>query len=142
MQVIQLKKVLRSIRCEEGSATVEFVVLAIPLFLPIFIYLTGFADLSDKENIARVLARESARAFVASRSDSSAWFSANSVARVGAERLGLSASEIGAMRIDINCSESPCISPRGKVEVTIQLDSKLTQRNISATAQEHVSPWV
>lgn len=129
-------------KSEDGSATVEFVVLAIPLFLPIFIYLTGFADLSDKENIARVLARESARAFVASRTDSSAWFSANSVARIGAERLGLSAEEIGEMKIDIKCSDSPCISPRGKVEVTIQLHSKLTRRNISAISQEHVSPWV
>lgn len=132
----------KRITSDDGSATVEFVVLAIPLFLPIFIYLTGFADLSDKENTARVLARESARAFVASRTEVAAWHSAHSVARIGAERLGLSAQEIGEMRIDINCSDFPCLSPRGKVEVTIHIKSKLTRRNISATAQEHVSPWV
>jgi hypothetical protein len=43
---------------ESGSAIVEFVVLAIPLFIPIFIYLNSFASVSGNEAIVRTLARE------------------------------------------------------------------------------------
>ena len=41
---------------EKGSAIVEFVVLAIPLFIPIVIYLASFASLSGNE--ARRMAEE------------------------------------------------------------------------------------
>ncbi|MSY37789.1 MAG: hypothetical protein F2639_06120, partial [Actinobacteria bacterium] len=47
---------------ESGSAIVEFVVLAIPLFIPIFIYLSNFASVSGNEAIVRTLAREGLRA--------------------------------------------------------------------------------
>ena len=53
-------------REDRGSAIVEFVALAIPLFIPIFIYLNQFASLSGNEEIVRVLAREGLRAYVAS----------------------------------------------------------------------------
>ena len=135
------RKIESSVCSERGSATLEFVVLAIPLFLPIFIYLSAFADVSDKEHMARVLARESARAFVASRTDSGAWIVANEVAQLGADKLGLNKSENNKIKVDINCSSSPCLSPNGRVAVTVEIGSSITGRKISATAQEYVSPW-
>jgi Flp pilus assembly protein TadG len=50
-----MKKVLR---CEKGSATVEFVALALPLFVPIIFFLHQFASVSGQEEVARTLARE------------------------------------------------------------------------------------
>ena len=47
---------------EGGSAIVEFVALAIPLFIPVFIYLNSFASVSGNEAVIRVLAREGVRA--------------------------------------------------------------------------------
>ena len=51
---------------ESGSATIEFALLAIPLFLPISLFLNHFATLSNSELVARTLVRESLRAYVTS----------------------------------------------------------------------------
>ena len=54
---------------EDGGAIVEFVALAIPLFIPIFIYLNSFSSVSANEEIARSMAREILRVYVISESD-------------------------------------------------------------------------
>ena len=54
---------------EDGGAIVEFVALAIPLFIPIFIYLNSFSSVSANEEIAQSMAREVLRVYVISESD-------------------------------------------------------------------------
>ena len=49
-----------------GSASVEFSILAIPLFIPLFIFIAQFSHSSDAQDSLRTLARESVRAFVSS----------------------------------------------------------------------------
>ena len=49
---------------EEGSAIVEFVVLGLPLFLPLFIFLTSLTQISSDQRIVQSLARQVARGFV------------------------------------------------------------------------------
>ena len=56
-------------REERGSASVEFVALAIPLFIPLFIYINSFASMSDGQDSLRTLAREAMRGFVTSSND-------------------------------------------------------------------------
>jgi Flp pilus assembly protein TadG len=46
-------KIARLVRREDGGAIVEFVALAIPLFIPIFIYLNSFSSVSANEVIAQ-----------------------------------------------------------------------------------------
>ena len=72
-----MRKWSSQIHSENGSAIVEFVVLALPLFLPVIIFMASFADVSDKEAIARSLARESVRGFVLSHGDISAFSAAH-----------------------------------------------------------------
>ena len=48
---------LRKLKNESGSAVVEFVALALPLFVPVIIFLSQFAALSNDEFIVRTLAR-------------------------------------------------------------------------------------
>ena len=48
---------LRNLKNESGSAVVEFVALALPLFVPVIIFLSQFAGLSNDEFIVRTLAR-------------------------------------------------------------------------------------
>ena len=57
---------------DSGSAIVEFVALAIPLFIPIFIYLNHFSSVSVNEEIARSMAREVLRVYVISEDESAA----------------------------------------------------------------------
>lgn len=120
---------------ERGSASVEFSILAIPLFIPLFIFIGQFANASDSQDSLRTLARESVRAFVSSSNDQIAFHVANQVIVKGGEVLGQ--KNIG---IRITCSASPCISPDAQVIVN------LTSRNpgnspFEVSAIEYVSPW-
>ena len=137
-----MKNLINKVRSEEGSAAVEFVLLAIPLFIPIILFMSTFADVSDKESIARALARESVRGFALSRGDISAYSTAHHIANEGAVALGLDAHEVSSMRVSIRCETWPCISPRNRISLTITFDSNQGNREIKATAEEVLSPWV
>ena len=57
---------------EEGSAIVEFVVLGLPLFLPLFIFLTSLTQISSDQRIVQSLARQVARGFVTAPDETAA----------------------------------------------------------------------
>lgn len=124
-----------------GSASVEFVILAIPLFLPIFIYLTQFAELSNSEINARSLVRQVVRAYVASESTDDAQSRANIVLNYGGQRLGFRGSEIESMHLTFSCSANPCLTPGARVRGTLTLDAPGSHRSVQVSAQEYVSPW-
>lgn len=132
---------LRNKNPEIGSATVEFVLLAVPLFLPIFIYLTQFAEVSNKEISARTLVREVVRAYVASENLGVAQQRANLVLQYGAGRLGFTRSEISSMTLTFSCSGSSCLSPGERVRADLRVQLPLSHREVHVSAQEYVSPW-
>jgi len=121
---------------EKGSASVEFVLLAIPLFLPIIIFMANFSELTDSHSALRTLARESARAFVMSENDATAYRVAEEVVDKGSSVLGYQ----GKVALNIECSQRPCISPDGRVTATITV--RLTNsKTVSVSSIEYVSPW-
>lgn len=137
-----LKKILISrLREDHGSAIVEFVALAIPLFIPIFIYLNQFASLSGNEEIVRVLAREGVRAYVASENDYAGREVSAQAVSVIATHLGLTTHEIDTLSARYQCSASPCLSANGRIRITVSYVDAQSHRMIEASAQEHVSPW-
>ena len=127
---------------EKGSAIVEFVVLAIPLFIPIFIYLASFASLSGNEAIVRTLAREALRAYVASENDHAGREVSAQALAVIADHLGLTDGEIRTLSARYECSENPCLSANGRIRLTISYIDSRSHRTIEASAQEHISPWM
>lgn len=138
MKVLRKAKFLSS---EKGSASVEFVLLAIPLFVPLIIFLQQFGNLSYHENIARTLAREGARAFVTSSSAQFAEIRMNSVIRAVGQELGMTEDDFGRLSIGLECGNNPCFSSKGKVIVTIHLGATNDSPAITASAQEYISPW-
>ena len=121
---------------DSGSASVEFVLLAIPLFLPILIFIANFSEITDSHTALRTLARESARSFVMSESDEVAYRVAEEVADRGAAVLGYQ----GRVTLDIECSQRPCISPDGRVTAKVTLRLK-SSKSVTVSAIEYVSPW-
>jgi hypothetical protein len=133
-----LLRLLTLFRSDQGSATVEFVALALPLFIPLFIFLGQYSLESNLEGSLRTLSREIARGIVTSENDAIAesvsyeiFFKAGSV--LGFEE----AIRSGELRYEIHCRNQPCISPDNEVKVT------LTSVNLrhSVSAVEYVSPW-
>lgn len=133
-----LSRIWRKFRCEQGGAIVEFVALALPLFIPIFIYLGHYASISDQESVLRTLAREMSRAVVTSENDEVAERVAEEVFFKGGEVLGLGeAISSGSLSFTLQCNSKPCISPNN--EIVISIFSESLKRTISAV--EYVSPW-
>ena len=126
---------------ESGSAIVEFVALAIPLFIPIFIYLNHFSSVSVNEEIARSMAREVLRVYVISEDSSAARNLSGDAMNLLAQQWKLSNSEIASLRTQIECTHLPCLSANGRIKLTISFNDEQTGRVISASAQEHLSPW-
>jgi hypothetical protein len=130
--------VTQKIHCQEGGAIIEFVALALPLFLPVFIFLNQYGQISDTEASLRTLAREISRAVVTSENDVIAERVALEVFLKGGAELGLQ-EEIDRREIQfsVKCRERPCLSPNNQVQVSIHSNS--LNRTISAVA--YVSPW-
>ena len=127
---------------ESGSAIVEFVALAIPLFIPIFIYLNNFASVSGNEAIVRTLAREGLRAYVVSDSDHAGREVSAQTLSIIASQLGLTSGEIATLSARYECSENPCLSSRGRIRLTVSFIDGQSHRTIEGSAQERVSPWM
>jgi Flp pilus assembly protein TadG len=127
---------------EEGSASVEFVVLALPLFIPIFIFLGQFSVVSSHEMVLQTLARESLRSYIESSNEQTGEALIREVIQIGGKNLGLSHQEIAAIDVEMKCSKSPCHQPNGRVRITLTMDPSVSHgRTIEAAAQEYFSPW-
>jgi hypothetical protein len=138
MKLNFLSRLRKLVVGEEGSAVLEFVILALPLFIPLFIFLNQYSLQSDTESSLRTLSREMARAFVTSENDHVAERVTFEIFSKGAEILGFGddlASE--NLTYSFSCKERPCISPNNEIVITIQ--SRKAGRHISAV--EYVSPW-
>mgnify|MGYP000249239209 FL=1 len=136
-----LKFISRFLREEDGSASVEFAVLAIPLFIPLFLYMNTFASMSDGQDALRTLAREAARGFVTSSNDQIAYGVAHQIVTQGAQVLGYEkALQNGEIQLHIECSTRPCISPNASITVSITR-SERERPDIKVSAIAYVSPW-
>ena len=127
---------------EDGGAIVEFVALAIPLFIPIFIYLNSFSSMSANEQIARSTAREVLRVYVISENDGAAQEISGRAAQLLARQWQLSDTEVASLRTSMDCSHFPCLTANGRIKLTLSFIDDETQRKVSASAQEHLSPWL
>jgi Flp pilus assembly protein TadG len=126
---------------QEGSAIIEFVIYALPLFIPLVIYLTSVNQSSEIQYEARNFARQIARAYVTSPSQELTEARVLAVTAVFAKSSFVKNRINSLPKIEISCSLSPCLSPNGKVEVKVLLTSTLTGRSASATAIQTVDAW-
>ena len=137
----------RSRESEEGSAIVEFVVLGLPLFLPLFIFLTSLTQISSDQRIVQSLARQVARGFVTAPDETAARSRVEVIKGVYQEKYfktnssNLSSKSSKFIEIYLSCSANPCLTLNSKVSVTAQLTSRDGQHKYLATATEIVDAW-
>ncbi len=130
-----VNRVMMVLTDTRGSASVEFSMLAIPLFIPVFIFIVQFSHSSDTQDSLRTLARESVRAFVSSSNDEIAYGVAEQIIEKGGAILGHDDIEF-----QIICSASPCISPDAQVLIRLFSRSSVILKT-EVSAIEYVSPW-
>ena len=103
---------------DEGSAIVEFVILAVPLLIPIILYLGAIHENSTLSSDLHNLARQSARAFITSGDESFEGARMQRVLNLFESKV-LSRHGIGEIpTLRVECSASPCLTPDSRVKVT------------------------
>ena len=106
---------------EEGSAIIEFVLLAIPLLVPLIIYLGAVHENSTINSDLHNLARQSARAFITSSNESFEAARIQTVLTIFEEKVLKPHGINEVPSISIDCSTSPCLTPDSRVRVTVSL---------------------
>ncbi|MFM8384283.1 MAG: hypothetical protein ACKN96_04795 [Actinomycetota bacterium] len=109
---------------ERGSATSEFILIALPLFVPALLFFVSISQVSKAEMEASMLARESLKAFVSSENDAEAHqrtrLLLSQYSQLGVAGRKTSSRENSLSdQYAINCSMNPCIQPGAQVELTL-----------------------
>ncbi len=112
-----LRRWVRTFDRDEGSASLEFVVLGVLLLVPLaYIMITVFAVQNGAYGVSAA-SREAGRAFVQSPVGADAGERAYAAARIALQDHGI---VLGRDQLTISCSADPCLTP-GAV-VTVQVD--------------------
>ena len=118
---VRLISPLALLGMEEGSAIIEFVLLAVPLLIPIVMYLGVVHTNSKIHSDLHNLARQSARAFITSSDESFESARMQSILAIFEVRVlkpdGI--SEIPTLSVE--CAAAPCLTPNSRVKVTASL---------------------
>ena len=137
-----MRRIRHLIKDESGSAIVEFVALGLPLFLPLFIFLSNVSQVSSDQRIVQNLARQVARAYVTAPDESSALARVEIVKGVFQSKYFKLNYATGAnISIQINCSASPCLTPDSNISVNATITSKDGRHTYQSSATEIVDIW-
>jgi Flp pilus assembly protein TadG len=104
-----------------GSAIIEFVVLALPLMIPIIIYLGAVQANSALNSDLHNLARQSARAFITSPTESYEYARLQSIVSIFQSHILQPDGISDVPTVTVECSASPCLTPDARVKVTASL---------------------
>jgi len=104
--------------------------------------LNHFSSVSANEEIARSMAREILRVYVISENDDAARDLSGKATQLLARQWHLTDSEVASLRTRMDCSRFPCLTADGRIKLTISFTDEQTGRFVSASAQEHLSPWL
>ena len=127
---------------EEGSAVAEFVLLALPLFLPALLFFITLANSINSEMEASMLARQAVSAFVSGQDDGQAHSRVRLLLKEY-EKLNyqeirttveennlknLQNSTDGRISYVVDCEAKPCITPGAKVQLTLYLEYSVANK--------------
>jgi hypothetical protein len=124
---------------EEGSAVVEFVLIALPLFLPAMLFFSALHSTARTEIDLSNLARQSLRAFITSEDLST-----------GHQRVKFVLDKFrqidsgNGFTYNISCGSEKCLTPGSlvKIELYREFNAEVDRtRKAVAVAQGYVDKW-
>ena len=122
---------------DEGSAVVEFVLIATPLFLPALLFFVAMHSTAMEELRVQNLARQTARAFVTADSISQGHQRIKFVLDRYSEIESSSSKRYG-FTYNVSCSSERCLTPGSRVR--IELYRIFSQETMDFQAPNQMSP--
>lgn len=122
-----------------GSATIEFVALVIPLFVPLGIYIANLAHTTLGHLDIQNLAGQMAKAYVVSQNDDAARANIDSLNQEYSVRVLQKEGIATLPTYQVQCQSNPCITKNSAVMITVSL---VTSSGVmSASAAQIVDAW-
>ncbi len=132
-----ISRVPHFLREENGSAVLEFIMIALPLFIPLSLYLNSVNNAAQGSMDLQNIARQVARAYVTSPSEGLAVVRANEVLAVYQNQILPIHGSRESLSIAIQCQAVPCLTPDAKVVATVTS----TPSGKSGSATQIVDAW-
>lgn len=126
---------------ERGSATTEFVLLALPLFLPALLFFISLSNTANSEMEASFLARQAVNTFVGGKNDLEAHIRVDALLKEFQKNEMAEKSNEGIIKYSIRCSDFPCITRGGEVELTLQIKDSASNTSSMSIARSNVDKW-
>lgn len=136
-KLLRSSVIARSYAAENGSAIVEFLLLAIPLFVPLSLFLASINSASSLNIQAKNLARQAVRAYVTSPSIELA---INRVQKV-VDTYNMEIFNSSVSEFEVGCSEVPCFKPGSKAMVIIRVFDSDRKLKSQVNAEEYFDLW-
>jgi hypothetical protein len=112
---------------EKGSASTEFVVFLIPLFIPLILLTSHLFQISHSKIESGSLARTAIRAFVTAEST-----------QLGHARIRQVLENSKNYHYEVECEKIPCIQPMNRIRLTLHdLES-----NVKVATALGVDKWI
>ena len=134
-------KINDSLCDEDGSAIIEFIAIAIPIFISLAIFMSNLQLDASIHYQARSLVRQLARIYVTSDSDIDGIKRMSILKETFTREVFSNTSGIASPEISLRCSSTPCLTPGSRVEVILNItrvDGGLISR---VSAEEIVDIW-
>lgn len=126
---------------ETGSATAEFVLLALPLFIPALLFFLSLSNSANSEMEASFLARQAVSAFASGANDIEAHARVNALLIEFQRNEMFDNSNAEKIEYSLRCSDFPCISRGSEVELTIQIKDSANKSKSISSARSTVDKW-
>lgn len=110
------------VACDDGTAVVEFVVLAVLVLVPLLYVVMCVARVQAAAYAATQAVREAGRVYVTAESVAQAAQRAGTAARLAVSDQGF---ELPAGALSVTCAGGACLSPGSQVRVRVSLDVPL-----------------
>ena len=129
-------KISEALKDEDGSAIIEFIMIALPLFIPLAIFMTNVQADASIQYQSRNLVRQIARVYATSDSELEGIQRLTVLRETFMEEIFDQVTGIQVPEIFIRCSRSPCLIPGSKVQVVVVVkrSNGHVLANVAATA--------
>jgi hypothetical protein len=124
-----------------GSAILEFIMLALPLFIPLAIFLTNVSQTSTITSDLQNYARQYLRAYVTSPDSSYLPQRMEVVNRIFEENVFKKDGLKLPLAVNLVCTNTPCLSPGGLIRVEVHAVSPTSGKSYFVTATGSAGPW-
>lgn len=126
---------------QTGSAIIEFLVVAIPLFVPLVWFITSATGIGVTTYDAAQYARNLLRVYVTTPSAESLQSRLNVVTNEYREYFFPRDQLIDFPTYSVSCDQNPCLVPGGKVSITVNYHQRNKVAISSATSAGYVDRW-